>query len=375
LNVLPLIYYHKMSYKGIVHAESLPEGRASATIVVTPLGIKATTTQGQVFEIITDQIQLELGGTSNRKVFLRDKKNTSFSLSTADVHLLKEPIFAKNEDTSKKVQSINTKVSVAKGILVLFGLVCILALASIFVFKGTIIKTLANQIPFSAEKSLGELYIKQLKITDSLDSTSPAAKQLQQQMDLLLKPSGSQTQFTIYISASDQINAFALPGGYLVFNKALLQKANSWEEVLGVGGHEIAHVTLKHHTRGVLSKLGFFTLVSFFLGDGTALTDILFGAGANLEQLSYSRDFETESDTQGFAYLTQANINPVGLKTFFGTLKTEQGEIASAIPEFLSTHPSSDNRINNLEELISKQKNKQYTQFPDYQLFKNKLNK
>jgi beta-barrel assembly-enhancing protease len=159
----------------------------------------------------------------------------------------------------------------------------------------------------------------------------------------------------------------------LVFNSELLKKAESWEEVLGVASHEIAHVTQQHHARGILSRVGVFTIVSLLLGDGSALTDLVFGAGASLESLSYSRDFETESDLKGFEYLMNAKVNPKGLRTFFAKLE-EENKIAKNIPEFISTHPSNTNRIEDIRKLEKLKENQiVFRQLDDYKVFKDLL--
>ena len=120
-----------------------------------------------------------------------------------------------------------------------------------------------------------------------------------------------------FIIEADEVNAFALPGGKIVIHSGLLTRAESWEEVAGVLSHEIAHVTQRHHIRGVISKLGVFTIVSFLIGDGTAVAATISEMGGQLESLAYSRSFEKEADNKGWDFLEQANINPEGMIVFF----------------------------------------------------------
>jgi predicted Zn-dependent protease len=138
----------------------------------------------------------------------------------------------------------------------------------------------------------------------------------------------------------------------VVIHTGLLEKAEGWNEVLGVLGHEVSHVTRRHHVRGVVSQLGAFYVLSLFLGDAGAIGGIILQTGAQLESLMYSREFETESDESGWEYLVKAGIHPGGMITFFEKLQKEYGleDASQEKMSFLSTHPATSDRIKTLRE-------------------------
>jgi beta-barrel assembly-enhancing protease len=143
--------------------------------------------------------------------------------------------------------------------------------------------------------------------------------------------------FELMVVDDAEVNAFALPGGYLVVNSGLLSMAKSGEEVAGVLAHELSHVTERHSTRRLAGSLG----VSVALGLALGLVDV--GAPAytvaELAGLAYERGHESEADERGQALLKRAGISPLGMATFFERL----GQ-APNLPELLSTHPDPGGR-------------------------------
>ncbi len=361
------------TYKALAFSDDFDDGRISGTLHIEDhyLIFKGNET---FWKIHKDDVIVNTGGTAGRQIFFKSKKN-HYSLSTAELDIIKNPFFMGNVSTADKTASIIRRQNGNK--LGIFGAVVLFALglASLIYYRGELAHSIAEKMPYSVEQSLGESYIKEISATEGLDTTSSAVKELRSKMNLLLKQIDPKYAFNIYISPSEEVNAFALPGGHVVFNEGLLDEADSWEEVLGVGGHELAHVTEKHHTRGIVSKVGVFTMLSMLLGDGSTLTDLIFGAGAQLEGLTYSRNFETEADIKGFEYLTKSSINPAGLRTFFDKLNHIHGEsenVATQL-EFLSTHPSPDNRIEKLAALEKSKGSRNYLSLGDYRLFKQLL--
>jgi beta-barrel assembly-enhancing protease len=360
-----------MTYKALAYNEKYDDGREAGEIKI--IDDKLIFFNNNIEQVIDRaNLKIELGGTANRHIFINDT-TTDTKLSCADMSLLKSDFFKYNTALAQRSKAIADKKQLNS--IVLYGAIILFAAGIFGVILGrkSIVKTLAKGVPTSVEEGLGSAFVAQLKLTSKVDTVSEAFKILNKKVNLLTSKVEGNHQFKTFIVEADEVNAFALPGGYMVFNSALLKKADSWEEVLGVASHEIAHVTENHHTRGVLSKVGIFTILSLMLGDGSALTDILFGAGASLEGLSYSRDFETEADVKGFEYLLKSNINPKGLRIFFSKLEKEN-KIGSAIPEFVSTHPSNENRIQEIQKLENTQgKNRNYITIEDYSIFRNKI--
>jgi len=140
------------------------------------------------------------------------------------------------------------------------------------------------------------------------------------------------------------VNAFALPGGPIVVYTGLIGKAAGAEEVAGVIGHEMAHVTARHGLERIADSVGIVTAVQILVGD----TQGLVAFGAELFTLasvnSYSRRQEMAADEEAIRMLHAAGIDPAGLARFFEVLDREQGDLPSAV-SWISTHPQNQARI------------------------------
>lgn len=155
------------------------------------------------------------------------------------------------------------------------------------------------------------------------------------------------------IDEPDQINAFALPGGYVYVYTGLLKQADSEAEVAGVLAHEIGHVVARHATERLTLLYGYRLGVSLLLGDDPSeikkLMANLFGTGG---LLAYSRQNEYEADKLGVKYVVRAGYDPKGMLQFFQKLKILQQHEPSKLEQLLSTHPPISERIKRVKELI-----------------------
>ena len=164
-----------------------------------------------------------------------------------------------------------------------------------------------------------------------------------------------------------EVNAFALPGGFIVINSGLIMEADNASEVLGVLAHEMAHVTEQHGIRNIISAAGIFLLFDALLGDVSGVLAVLADAAPLLINQSYSRQFESDADKLGFHFLVAADIDPSGLVTFFEKLKQQEQQQLAAIEDeetrdriqdslgFISSHPATEQRIENLRALLENQ--------------------
>jgi len=138
------------------------------------------------------------------------------------------------------------------------------------------------------------------------------------------------------------VNAMALPGGVIVLLDGLVEFAIQEDAVLGVLGHELGHVVHKHGTRQVLQSVGVGAAAGLLWGDfaGSAAS-----APVAVGLLRYSRDFEREADDFAIAFLRSQNLSAEAVHGFFVRMRDRQRDEIGAIPEFLSSHPSTDERI------------------------------
>lgn len=140
------------------------------------------------------------------------------------------------------------------------------------------------------------------------------------------------------------VNAFCTPGGYIYVYTGLIKYLDSEDQLAGVMGHEIAHADLRHSTRQMTKIYGVQMLLDVVLGeDKEMLKQITTG----LIGLKFSRTHESEADANSVKYLCPTDYNAAGGAGFFEKIVANGG---GGTPEFLSTHPSPDNRIQHFNE-------------------------
>lgn len=158
------------------------------------------------------------------------------------------------------------------------------------------------------------------------------------------------------VDAPDTVNAFALPGGQVFITTAMLAQLNSEAQLAGVLAHEVAHVVARHGAEQLArQQLGAALVNAIAISTsgedpGSGRQAALIAQAVNqLIGLQYSREDELESDRLGFEFLTAAGYNPEGLIELMQILERSGQE---SPPEFLSTHPYPDSRIDQLQALI-----------------------
>jgi beta-barrel assembly-enhancing protease len=150
-----------------------------------------------------------------------------------------------------------------------------------------------------------------------------------------------------------EVNAFALPGGYVFVNRGLVERASDGDEVAGVLAHELEHVVRRHGIENVARQLGLMIAARALLGDVGAVEQAIAGNAAQLASMSFSRDQEREADRLGLELAVRARFDPAGLERLMQTLAGEEGA-AGAVMSFVSTHPASQERAEALAELRRK---------------------
>ena len=139
------------------------------------------------------------------------------------------------------------------------------------------------------------------------------------------------------------LNAFCAPGGYIYIYTGLIKFLDSEDQLAGVLGHEIAHADKRHSTEQLTKTYGIATLLQVVLGNNVALLQQI---ATGLISLSFSRAHETEADDYSVKYLCPTGYNAAGAAGFFQKLIDLQQ--TGGTPQFLSTHPNPDNRVENI---------------------------
>ena len=175
----------------------------------------------------------------------------------------------------------------------------------------------------------------------------------------LVRNSDAKVPFTIKVIDSDEINAFALPGGFFYVNSGLILHADEEAELAGVMSHEIAHVAARHGTRnatkGEIAQFASIPLI--LLGPGGWAGYGLY-QGLNLAIpigfLKFSRDNEREADFLGLQYMYKAGYDPNAFVSFFEKIEAEERRHPGSIPKVFSTHPPTPERIENAQKEIAR---------------------
>jgi predicted Zn-dependent protease len=171
----------------------------------------------------------------------------------------------------------------------------------------------------------------------------------------LVRNSDAKVPFTIKVLDTEEVNAFALPGGFFFVNSGLILKADSESELAGVMAHEIAHVAARHGTRqatkGDIAQIA--TIPLIFMG-GWAGYAIRQGMGLAIPMgfLVFSRSMEKEADFLGLQYMYKAGYDPTSFVDFFEKIQTLEKKKPGSVAKVFSTHPMTDDRIKASQEEI-----------------------
>ncbi len=176
---------------------------------------------------------------------------------------------------------------------------------------------------------------------------------------LASKAAGEKFPYQFRVVATREINAFALPGGFLFVNAGAIASARNEGELAGVMAHEIAHAALRHGTnqasKAQLAEMGLGILGSIASsGENPDLgqaVGAIGGLGANMLFLKYGRTAEKEADLEGARIMAEAGYDPRDMASFFKTLESQGGQRA---PEMLSDHPDPGNRIKYILDEVGK---------------------
>jgi len=323
--------------------------------------------QGSVLQISADeprvrlqidlsQAKIEKGGSNNQLFLLTTPRYPEWTIYIRDYELIKRV----KAEAGLQVPRKNVFDS---GFSMVVGVVIVVAglLGGLYLAKDPMVNWLVWQVPKKYEAELGKAFINQLVGVDSgrFEGAREELSFLFQPLVSIAKTEGYDLK--IYIKNDSSLNAFALPGGFLSFNTGLLLAAETPEEILGVGAHELAHVTRRHSLKQIIQTLGTYVFLQMAFGDFTGIAGVFIDNSSFLLARMYSREAEREADLVGLNYLYESQISGRGLLVFMERVKAEAEKMKAKQPEalqtlsdvsFLSTHPDTEERMAYLKSEI-----------------------
>jgi beta-barrel assembly-enhancing protease len=321
--------------------------------------------EGRVEEVLFSELTVSAGGldhdhlvitwvgaTGQRTLYLKNHDIIRAFRQTAPDHLTM-PL----ERAAQQVRQVRQRHRMVWGII---GGTLLALVLGLWFGSDLLVEFAVDRIPVEWEQKLGESAYQDFLARQEVMKEGPAVAAVTEMTHRLSDsiPDNPYT-FDITVVKSDVVNAFALPGGYIVVFTGLLKKAESPEEVAGVLAHELNHVLQRHGLERIVKQLGFVTVVSIVLGNHQGMGGVMKQLGVELMTLKFGRAQETEADLTGLQLLYRAKMNPSGMITFFQRL----GEKDEGRVEWLSTHPMSSARADRIKAELAEMPKQDYVPF------------
>jgi len=325
--------------------------RQRVSIRLMRLGLHVTTERGATlwwpYEEIRqtqgfysgEQVRLERGGEFSEALLVSD---TSFLTQLHQIAPELATRFHKPAHRRRRARLVLIAALASMGVLAVLYLWGIPALAAF----------VASRVPVSWEERLGRSIVTHL-VPPAMRCTDKTRTRVIDEIITVLTASLPTSPFTIRVIVVNDstINAFAVPGGYIVLYRGLLEKTQTAEELAGVLAHELQHIFKHHVTQALIQHVSTGLLLAAITGDTSRATAYGLESARLLGILRYSRQSEEEADAAGMRMLLESGIDPKGMIAFYELLTKSTSE-TSSILKYLSTHPSTGDRIKNLKSLV-----------------------
>jgi predicted Zn-dependent protease len=213
-----------------------------------------------------------------------------------------------------------------------------------------------NMISIEKEIALGKSLAQEVEKSVKLLNDPEINEYVNRVGQNLVRNSDSKVPFTIKVVDSDEINAFALPGGFFYVNSGLVTAADEESELAGVMAHEIAHVAARHgteqYTKATIAQYATIPLIMMGGGLGYGLYQAA-GFLIPLKFLQFSRSAEKEADYLGLEYMYKTGYDPTAFISFFEKIQAQEKKKPGKLAVAFSTHPPTQDRIEKTQANIA----------------------
>ena len=218
-------------------------------------------------------------------------------------------------------------------------------------------KGVGNWYSLEKQIAMGKEFAQQVETSSKLITDPVITEYVNRIGQNIVRNSDAQVPFTIKVIDSDDVNAFALPGGFFYVNSGVILAASNEAELAGVMAHEIAHVAACHaareQTRAQLANLASLPLI--FVGGGIGMYAMQTAAGFMVPAafMKFSRNFEAEADYLGLQYLYKSGYDPQAFTSFFEKVESMEKKKPGFMDKAFGSHPQTPDRIAKTQAEIS----------------------
>lgn len=267
-------------------------------------------------------------------------------------------------------------------------LACLMSLSTLAASRDYQLPTIGqpadNYMSPAEEDKLGRQVVSELLARGMIVEDTQLSEYLGQVGSRLAShTSRNPSDFRFYVIDSTQVNAFALPGGYIGVNAGLITETDNESELAGVMGHEIAHVTQRHIARQIeaTSGMGWATAAAILVaaiaggGDPDAISAAVTAGVSNLgqQQTNYTRAHEFEADRIGIRTLAASDYDPDAMASFFEKMQRRSRLYGNQLPQILLSHPVSNTRMAEAEARAQDYSGIDVHESPGYALMKERV--
>jgi predicted Zn-dependent protease len=290
--------------------------------------------QNAVFEYVGNSLNIHYGKTPIQIIKIENAALISYLKTYLDNH--------GHIGWYQKIMNLGIKAYLAIALLIL-GLIVLTYLVIIpWVGEKAVIL-----IPDEYDYTIGQSFFNEYAKYNTIDSSKTVLiNQFAKQINF---NNTRKIHFTVIKSCT--INAFALPDGNVIIYTGIIDSMKNYDELAGLMGHEVAHINERHSMKMLCRNLSGYIFISAVLSDVNGIMAVIGDNLNNLQSLSYSRHFERQADFEGLNIMKINKINPEGMVNLFKRLQSNSDAL---MPEFLSTHPITTDRINSVRSLIQK---------------------